>query len=262
MSGTAIYLQAIGVQAPGLSGWQDYVAATAETDWAVSEDWSTVPFCLSPRQAKRLSGPTLISLACAEQIGDAIGAEAGWVFASSLGEGLTLDVILQALSEEEILISPMKFQNAVHNAAVGQWTIAKTLQGPSTSIAAFDDTAGAGLLKAWMQCSLEQRSVGLVVYDWPLSGPLLEKRPMSAPLAVGMAFSPVRTDASMRKITCRSGRGALSACRSIVGEAMFETGNPVGAMAPVLDLLASGAEGSITLGLSGGSRLLVEISQP
>ena len=188
MSGTAIYLQAIGVQAPGMSSWHDYINATAETEWAFSEDWSTVPSCLSPRQAKRLSGPTLISLACAEQIGDAIGLEAAWVFASSLGEGLTLDVILQALSQDEILISPMKFQNAVHNAAVGQWTIAKTLQGPSTSIAAFDDTAGAGLLKAWMQCSLERRPVGLVVYDWPLLGPLLEKRPMSAPLAVGMAF--------------------------------------------------------------------------
>ncbi len=260
MTGASIYLEAIGVQAPGLNGWQAYVEASSQPDWALVGDWSTVPACLSPRQAKRLSGPTLIALACAEQIGDAIDAESGWVFASSIGEGLTLDVILEALRKDEILISPMKFQNAVHNAAVGQWTIAKTLQGPSTSIAAFDETAGAGLLKSWMQCTLEQRPVGLAIYDWPLPGALAVKRPIAAPLGISMALSPAKTQRSMRRLVCRSSERPVSECQSAVGATLLATGNPAAALAPLLDVVSSGESGEVTLGLSGGTSLSIEVS--
>ena len=92
-------MEGIGVQAPGLYGWDALVAGLAAPEWQVPEDWTVIPSCLSPRQAKRLSETTRLALACAEQIGDATGSEAGWVFASSLGEGLTLDVILNALKE-------------------------------------------------------------------------------------------------------------------------------------------------------------------
>ena len=230
MSVPPIYLEAIGIAGPGLSGPDAYRSAFSERDWHLPEDWTVTPDCLTPRQSKRLAGTTRLALACAEQIGPSLPQNAGWVFASSIGEGLTLDVILRALSADEILISPMKFQNAVHNAAVGQWTIAKGLQGPSTSIAAFDETAGAGLLKAMLQCALEQRPVGLVIYDWPLPPPLHEKRPIEAPLAVGFAFSPDRTPNSLGRLDCATDANSpLTQAVSGPGIRLCQTGNPAAA---------------------------------
>ncbi|MEM9736385.1 MAG: beta-ketoacyl synthase chain length factor, partial [Pseudomonadota bacterium] len=104
------------------------------------------PACLSPRQAKRLSPQIRLALAVAERLGAALPEEAAWVFASSMGEGETLNVILEALRAPDMLIQPTRFQNAVHNAAGGQWTIAAGLRGPVTSIAGYDETVGAGLL--------------------------------------------------------------------------------------------------------------------
>ena len=262
MSETAVYLDAIGVVTPGVVGWDAFCAALQENGWQASEDWQIIPACLSARQAKRLSETTRLALACAEQIGDALTPDAGWVFASSLGEGLTLDVILNALSEDEILISPMKFQNAVHNAAVGQWTIAGNMTGPSTSIAAFDDTAGAGMLKTWLQCTQERIPVGMVAYDWPLPEPLHAKRAMTAPLAIAIAVSPAPTSRSIRRLLCTLERQGLSECSSAIGCALMDSRNPIVALIPLLECVASGNEGSVSLGLSGGSTLAIEVSMP
>src|SRR3546814_1544843 len=116
--------------------------------------------------------------------------EAGWVLASSLGEGETLQVILEALREPDMMIQPLRFQNSVHNAAAGQWSIAAGVTGPITSIAAHDETVGAGFVKAGLQVTLEERSVGLVFYDAPMPEPLNAKRPLGLPLAAGFALSP------------------------------------------------------------------------
>ena len=257
-----IYLEAVGIVAPGLSGADARGAVACDAEWEPTDNWSATPECLSPRQAKRLSPTTRLALSCAEQIGPVLPDDAGWVYASSIGEGVTLDVILQALSEDEILISPMKFQNAVHNAAVGQWTIAKTLKGPSTSIAAYDETAGAGLLKAMLQCALEQRPVGLVIYDWPLPPPLHEKRPIEVPVAVGFAFSPVKTPTSSCKVTCAPGAGDLTPACSAPGIRLCMTGNPAAAALPLLEVVLTDRIGSVTLGLSGGGRLSISVTAP
>ncbi len=185
-----LHVNAIGFAAPGLDSSAGLFAHFHGADWSGGEGWKPAPACLPRRQALRLSDSTRLAIMAAEQIADAVPEQAAWVFASSTGESRTLNGILAALSQPEILIQPLRFQNSVHNAAQGQWSIVAHATGPATSIAAYDDSVGAGLLKAMMQAALEKTAVGLVVFDAPFPPPLHEKRRFDLPMAAALALSP------------------------------------------------------------------------
>ena len=179
----------LGFTAPGLADVRTLRAHLAGAPVVAAEGWRPSPVGLPPRQARRLSCGIALAIAAAEQIALALPADAAWVFASAVGEGETLKDILAALSGPDIMVQPLKFQNAVHNAAQGQWSILAGAEGPATSIAAYDETVGAGLLKAAMQVLLERRAVGLVMFDAPLPPPLHEKRPLALPMAASLALT-------------------------------------------------------------------------
>lgn len=249
------FIDAAALIGPGIDGW----AELAREGWSPGEVFDPVPACLAPRQAKRLSHEIRLALSVAEKIGPVLPADAAWVFASSSGEGGTLNAILEALCEPDMLIQPLRFQNAVHNAASGQWSIAAGLKGPMTSIAAYDETAGAGLLKALMQVCLEERAVGLVVFDAPLPEPLREKRPMQFSLGAGLALLPERSDATIAAIEAAPASGAPSAARTATGQSLRASGNPAAALVPLLEQLSFGEPGTVLAGLSGGGALRLEI---
>ena len=182
------HIDGVSFAAPGVEGISQ-LSARWEDAWT-AEPWQPLPSGLSPRQAKRLSPAIRLALLLAEGIAEAVPADAAWVFASSVGEGETLDVILRALCEPDMMIQPVRFQNAVHNAASGQWSILRTVTGPVTSIAGYDQTVGAGLLKALMQMDREAVPIGLIAYDAPIPVPLDEKRPLGVPMGFGLALSP------------------------------------------------------------------------
>ena len=253
MSGR-VFIEAISASAPGAPDWPALRELLFDGEWEHDPGWAPVATCLSPRQAKRMSLQTSLALSATEGIVDGIAENAAWVFASSIGEGQTLHDILEALCEDEILIQPTKFQNSVHNAALGQWTIAAKETGPATSIAAFDHTVGAGLLKAIMQITLEQRSVGLVLFDAPLPPPLDEKRPLGVPMAFALALSPECTDSTIAQIDWRVGGDAPSDPTTRAGLALKRTGNPIAAAMPLLEVVALGG-GSCVLDAGGACRL-------
>lgn len=249
-------LDAVAFCGPGAPSWEAVrELLTTDSPWTPDPEWSPAPACLPPRAAKRLSPQIRLALAAAEAIGPALPPDAAWVFASSTGEGETLHVILEAQATPEMLVQPLRFQNAVHNAAAGQWTIAAGLKGAVTSLAAFDQTAGAGLLKALVQIAVEGVPVGLVVYDAPLPPPLDEKRPLGQPLAAAFALMPEPTARTLARLAATPGRGAPDRPATAAGEALAATGNPVSALLPLLELLASGRAGETVLGLHGGASL-------
>lgn len=259
MNGLSAYLGAIGAVGPGIGSWAD-LGAGLGTGWTAEPDWRAEPACVGARQARRMSGETLLALMAAEAVAPALPEDAAWVFASSTGEGTTLNDILAALCTDEMLIQPVKFQNAVHNAAVGQWTIARGLHGPATSIAAFDDTVGAALLKAVLQVALEDIPAGLVCFDAPLPEPIHQKRPMTTSFAAGLALMPAKAAGALARLHISVGDGAVTPPVTPAGKALRATGNPAAAILPLLEVLAEG-DGAIALGLSGGSVLNVEVSR-
>ncbi|MFV0475481.1 MAG: beta-ketoacyl synthase chain length factor [Pikeienuella sp.] len=261
MKPVPLFLDRIGFAASGATGWGALKTALAEGGWRHDPDWSVAPLCLAPRAARRLSPQIRLALAVAEQLGE-MPAETGYVFASSVGEGETLKIILDALRTEEMLIQPLRFQNAVFNAASGQWTIATRRQGPATSVAAYDQTFGAGLMKTVMQIALERRPVGLVCYDAPFPQPLHPARPMAMALGAGFAFSPAPTGDTIAALTATLGDARPSAPQSGIGREMLASGNPIAQAMCLLEPLARGERGKVTVALDGSCTLTLEITAP
>jgi len=255
-----MHLQAISSSNPIAADWEALRAQFKGLSGEPSPDWKPAPTCLASRAAKRLSPQIQLALMMAERIAPALPEEAGWVFASSIGEGQTLQVILEALREPEMMLQPLRFQNAVHNAASGQWTIAAGLKGPTTSLGAYDETVGAGFLKAAMQVVLEKLPVGLVLYDVPLPEPLNAIHPLGLPIGAGFALTPESGPNSLACLELTVGPGSLTYPKTDASKRLIETLNPIAAAMPLLERLAGIGEGSVTLGLHGGGALHVKIT--
>ena len=258
-----LYANAIGFAAPGIESAATLFAHFDGADWSRAEDWMPISQRLPRRQALRLSESTQLAIMVAEQIAGAVPQDAAWVFASSVGEGQTLAEILTALSQPEIMVQPLRFQNSVHNAAQGQWSIVAQATGPATSIAAYDHSVGAGLLKAMMQAAIENVAVGLVVFDAPMPPPLHEKRRFDLPMAAAMALSPEPRPESRWaldiEVIARAAPSDLGRINAAPG--LLDCGNPVRYILPLLERMRRSDGQAVVLGLPGGGGLKVTINE-
>ncbi len=252
----------LGFVAPGLADAAALRAHLAGAPLDAAEGrcldgWRASPTGLPPRQVRRLSGAIALAIAAAEQIAPALPRDAAWVFASAVGEGETLTEILAALVKPDIMVQPLKFQNAVHNAAQGQWSILVGAEGPATSIAAYDDTVGAGLLKATMQVLLERRPVGLVMFDAPLPPPLHATRPLALPMAAALALTVDGQGAALGSLELSLGHdlAPTEPSESGAGGPLVDSGNPVRFALPLLARIDSADARPVVLGLPGGGGL-------
>lgn len=89
------------------------------------------------------------------------------VVGSAFGELTTLVEMLEE-RERDGLLSPLRFQNSVHNSAAGQLSIASKNKAPATSLAAGNDTVAMVLLEALTLLTLGGDEVLAVVADEPL----------------------------------------------------------------------------------------------
>jgi len=258
-----LYANAIGFAAPAIDSAAALFAHFDGVGWVGTADWSPVCARLPRRQALRLSESTRLAIMAAEQIAEAVPEAAAWVFASSTGEGQTLNEILAALSQPEIMIQPLRFQNSVHNAAQGQWSIIAQATGPATSIAAYDDSVGAGLLKATMQAVLENTAVGLVVFDAPMSPPLHEKRRFDLPMAAALALSPHPTAQSLCALDLEviAHTTATGLTGTKIAPALLDCGNPVRFILPLLERMHRIDGQPVVLALPNGGGLKVTVSE-
>jgi hypothetical protein len=258
-----LHVNAIGFAAPGLDTTAELLAYFDGVDRSSPAGWSPATASLARRQALRLSNATRLAIMAAEQIGQALPDQAAWVFASSTGESQTLNEILAALSQPEIMIQPLRFQNSVHNAAQGQWSILARATGPATSIAAYDDSVGAGLLKAMMQVAIEETAVGLVVFDAPFPPPLHEKRRFDLPMAAALALSPEPAPESIcvldLEVVADSAPSGLGGTKAAAG--LLDSGNPVRFILPLLERIHRLDQRPVVLGLPGGAGLKITVSE-
>ena len=159
------------------------------------------------------------------------------------------------------MIQPLRFQNAVHNAAQGQWSILARSEGPASSIAAYDDTAGAGLLKAAMQVTIEQTTLGLVIFDAPL--PPYEKRPIDFPMAAALALGPAPSDAALAEFEIDVvPNGSREATAPDAASFMSQSGNPARFVLPLLKEVFRPTGAPVTLSLTGGAGMRIKVGGP
>jgi hypothetical protein len=180
------------------------------------------------------------------------------VFASSDGDGVTVDEICDSLSRAPLDLSPTRFHNSVHNVTAGYWSIATQNRAPSTAVCAFDASFSAGLLEAATLCASGESPVLLVAYDLPFPPVLNHVRPLSVPVAVALALGADLGAASMARCSVELEPDASPTVPEIEGLQAIHA-SPAGRALPMLALLARGRTGTARLEYLDSCSLAVHI---
>lgn len=246
---TPVFVDAIGVNGPGLPNWPAACQVLAGRSAYVSQPTQiTVPAGLPPAERRRVGNLVKLALAVGFEAVEASGLAADalpTVFTSSSGDGDNCHALCEALATDR-LISPTRFTNSVHNAPSGYWGIVSGATAPSTALCAFDASFSAGLLEAVTQVQVDQRSVLLVSYDAPYPSPLREARPVLESMGVALVLSPQRSSRSLASMALALSDEPASALpwpdlQAWCGQI------PAARCLPLLHALAGFAEGAVGL---------------
>lgn len=259
----AVALTGIGVQGPGLAGWE----ATREL-LCGSSPFAAAPLQLPPADAlpaaeRRRVGLTVklsmaIGLEAVRQAG-ADASELATVFSSTGGDCDNCHAILEVLASDDRSVSPTRFHNSVHNAPSGYWSIATRCMAPSTSLCAYDATFGAGLLDAASQVASSGKPCLLLAYDTAYPDPLHALRPIPWPMGVALLLAPPDTPARLARLEIATCREALATMRDPALEAL-RSQVPTARALPLLAQLARGEAGPVVIDYLDALALSIGVS--
>ena len=195
-----IFVEAIGVLAPGLNDWntakcvlageQAYLAAPLEV---------VTPACLPPAERRRSSANVRLAIAAAEQALSQTPLaphDMAMVFSSREAAGVITHQICEVLAGSRE-VSPTQFHNSVHNAPSGYFSIAMNAKLAATSVCRGPWGFAAGLLNAIAQALADNVPVLYVCYDSPLPAPLSEVMPVLESTAIALVLTPAATPQSI-----------------------------------------------------------------
>lgn len=191
-----VYLNGIGLCAPGLPDWPTGRAVLAGQQPYRPEE----PLCFDrvrlPRNEARRASPTVrLALQVATEALDQAEMDTGScsaVFTCAGGNTEALDALCRALIEPGRPISPNQFNNSIHNAPLGYWTISAGSQEAASSVGAYDASFVAGLLEAATLAQIENRRVLLVAFDTPPPLALQPFRSVLTPFGIALLLTPER----------------------------------------------------------------------
>ncbi len=260
-----MYLEGVGLRAPGLDGWAAGSEILARRTPYVPLP-IIVPECelLPPAERRRAVPAVRLALAVANeatQSGGGDRANLATIFTSSAGDSRTLHEIMQVLTTPQREVSPTRFHNSVHNAPAGYWHIASGCREPSTSISCNDASFVAGLLEAAAQIATEGRAILLVAYDLPYPAPLDAFRPIRGSFAMAFHLTPTATTHSLARLDVELVRNACAA--TSMDQPVMEdlrVDNPAARSLPVLSLLARCGSGIVQLDYVAGNAVKVSIA--
>jgi hypothetical protein len=180
------------------------------------------------------------------------------VVGSAFGELATMVEMLDERERDGVL-SPLRFQNSVHNAAAGQLSIAHKNRAPATSLAAGNDTVAMVLLEALTLLALGGDEVLAVVADESLPQSI---RPGHQATAVAAALI-LAADAGATPGTppplavledLRQAPPPASA-----GDRPLEVDGPTAAILPLCAALARGTSGRVVVSPAEDPRWSIDV---
>jgi hypothetical protein len=193
-----LYIEGPAFWTPTLPGWDAARAAfRGEGGLADPPAKRPSPQVLAPAERRRAPDTVALALevAAASMAGSGRNAaDVPCVFVSAHGDLSINDYMCSTLATDPTVLSPTRFHNSVHNAAVGYWTIGTGCMAASNSVSAYENSFAAGLLEAAVQCAADQSPVLLVGYDTPTVGPLTSVTDSQGLLAVALVIAPERTE--------------------------------------------------------------------
>lgn len=202
MSGLRLWVEGVGLWSPQLG---DFAALGALLDGGTATPAPPRPpaTVLPPNERRRAPASVLLAIEVAGQAVAMSGREAAslaCVFASSHGDQAITDYMCATLAQAPTELSPTRFHNSVHNAAVGYWTMATGCHAPSTALAAQRASFGAGLLEAASQALTDDAAVLLVCSDIAGSGPLGELTHCRQPFGSALVLAPQPSPSSIARL--------------------------------------------------------------
>lgn len=232
----------VGVLGPGFTDWPQ-----AATVLRTPSDWSSAAATVVPapqrlpaterrRAGVGVKAALVVADAGCAMAGVAVDAVAT-VFTSASGDPETCHALCEALARPERLVSPTRFTNSVHNAPAGYWHIAAQSRAASTSLAAYDASACAGLLEAAAQCASSGAPVLMVASDIPYPPPLHALRPLPDVFACALLLVPSGDAAAWSIALNLAADGRPTRCASTELDALRRA-IPAARLLPLLEALA------------------------
>jgi hypothetical protein len=262
---TEIFIDAIGIAAPGLVTWKASQSILRdETAYASEPLPAYAPSMLPANEQRRATATVRLAFRVAEEAihnGSVTASTLATVFASSDADMMVSHRICSALSQTQRLVSPTDFHNSVHNAPSGYWHIGAKSKLPSSAVAGHDYSFAVGLIEAITQVQTDTQNTLLVCYDVPAPEPLLQKRPLTDSFAVALLLSPVRTLTSIAAIRIESlNVDATPTTLQHMALERLRLGNPAARSLPLLQSLARQQSGVLVLKRSEDQTLSLQTS--
>jgi hypothetical protein len=201
---TTVYLDGIGIEAPGLSTWKQSVSVLrGETPFHFAK--STLPVAtLIPENERRRAGDTIhLAVHVAnEAVSNARVNPQSLinVFSSFRGSLKIVNHICNALTLPGHPVSPFQFHNSVYNAPASYWSIATGTKIPSTSIAGATSSFPAALLSAAAFASTQKQGVLLVMYDVESPKPFHKQHAIEFNCGIALTLMPLQSANTLAKM--------------------------------------------------------------
>ncbi|UXI68699.1 beta-ketoacyl synthase chain length factor [Tahibacter amnicola] len=255
----------VGLCGPGLPGWPasiDALRGAAEPDERILQ--RPAPPLLPAAERRRAPDSVLYAAQAASEACAMAGADPALlpcIFGSSQGDIAITDYMCATLASAPLELSPTKFHNSVHNAAVGYWSIATGCRAPSTALSAWSDTFGAALLEAACQAVDNEDAVLLAVYDTPSAGPMKPVIPYDIGFAMALVLTPDRPGADGTRLVLERCQDEAHATVPATDWARrYQQRSGAAASLPFLEALAGHANRRVVVGAGPGLSLAVEVS--
>lgn len=263
-----VWLEGIGVNAPGLTDWaQAQAVLRGEQPYTSAPTVLQAPALLPAAERRRASRVIKLALGVGMEAVAHAQADASTlatVFSASGADGYNCHQLCEQLATSDRHISPTRFHNSVHNAAAGYWGIATKSMAACQVLCAFDGSFGAGLLDAIAQVMVDRTPVLLVAYDSEYPEPLLAKRPTPDCGGVALLLAPARSARSIAALQAQPTAEPADAASPAGGAQaaaleQLRTDIPALRALPLLRQLAQGGAGTVCLEYLAPMQLRVQV---
>lgn len=253
-----LYIEGPAFWAATLPGWaQARAVFRGEASPADPPAKRPSPQLLAPAERRRAPDTVALALEVASAACEAAGrqpADLPCIFASAHGDLGINDYMCGTLANDPKLLSPIKFHNSVHNAAVGYWTIGTGCMAASNSLTAYENSFAAALLEAAAQCAADRRPLLLAGFDMPAVGALGTVVTSRELLAVALVLAPERSEKTVAALDWSLGSEPGSATALRTDAARHLKANAMADALPLFEALAVGEPQSLRLPLSAAGR--------
>jgi hypothetical protein len=260
---TTIYLNAVGIAAPGLTNWASAEAILrGEAGYLTEPLKLTAPELLPATERRRSSDSVRLALRVAEEALPLQAAQAltpAAIFSSAYGDPTITHKLCELLSGTPPMASPTMFHNSVHNAPAGYWSIATGNPATTTSIAAGDESFATSLIYAAAQVVSDRCPLLLVSYDLPYPRPLADKCKVTAPFASALLLSHQADEGCIARLTITLDDSSATTMDESSSLESLRRDNPAARALPLLAKVARGS-GECRLPYLTEQRLQITVS--